>query len=246
MGKLIAVWGVPASGKTVFSMKLAETLYHRDRGKNAVIVVFADDVTPTIPVVFPNFKSDDTFSVGTVLSKPDFFADDVVSNIVMLRDRMNLGFMGYKDGENVYSYPAYPERKAKHFYEVLCGNCDYVIVDCMTMPDANDLTKIALEEADEIIYLLTPDLKSISFQMSHRMMLQNRGYLGEKTISVMNIPRQELFLSASDAKAHLGKILFSLPYSQALAEQYMEGCLYEPLKDKKYMKIMQGIAERVV
>ena len=37
MGKLIAVWGSPGSGKTTFSVKLAEALYNRSRGKSAVI-----------------------------------------------------------------------------------------------------------------------------------------------------------------------------------------------------------------
>ena len=64
MGKLIAVWGSPDSGKTTFSVKLAEALYNRSRGKSAVIVVFTDIVTPTIPVIFPNFRSEDVFSVG--------------------------------------------------------------------------------------------------------------------------------------------------------------------------------------
>ena len=41
MGKLIAVWGSPGSGKTTFSVKLAEALYNRSRGKSAVIVVFS-------------------------------------------------------------------------------------------------------------------------------------------------------------------------------------------------------------
>ena len=62
MGKLIAVWGSPASGKTTFSVKLAETLY-RSRGKAgcSVIVVFTDSVTPTLPVVFPGYKPEDIF-----------------------------------------------------------------------------------------------------------------------------------------------------------------------------------------
>ena len=104
MGKLIAVWGSPDSGKTTFSVKLAEALYNRSRGKSAVIVVFTDIVTPTIPVIFPNFRSEDVFSVGTILTKPDFFADDVVSNMVMTKDRMNLGYLGYKDSENKHSF----------------------------------------------------------------------------------------------------------------------------------------------
>ena len=47
MGKLIAVWGAPNSGKTALSVKLAEAIYSRSRGKSSVIVVFTDIVTPT-------------------------------------------------------------------------------------------------------------------------------------------------------------------------------------------------------
>ena len=80
--------------------------------------------------------------MGTILTKPDFFADDVVSNMVMTKDRMNLGYLGYKDSENKHSFPDYTEEKAKYLYDVLVGIADYVIVDCMSIPDSNFLTSV--------------------------------------------------------------------------------------------------------
>ena len=246
MGKLIAVWGSPGSGKTTFSVKLAEALYNRSRGKSAVIVVFTDIVTPTIPVIFPNFRSEDVFSIGSILSKPDFFADDVVSNMVMTKDRMNLGYLGYKDSENHHSFPTYTAEKAKYLYDVLVGIADYVIVDCMALPDSNFLTSVALENADQIIRLSTPDLKCLSFQMSQLKTFASRGYLRENDLAVMNIPREEFNLAAADARLHLGKIAFTIPYCSALIEQYMEGSQYEPVKEKKFMQTIKAIAEKVV
>ena len=246
MGKLIAVWGSPDSGKTTFSVKLAEALYNRSRGKSAVIVVFTDIVTPTIPVIFPNFRSEDVFSVGNILSKPDFFADDVVSNMVMTKDRMNLGYLGYKDSENCHSFPEYTDNKAKSLYDILVGLADYVIVDCMSIPDSNFLTSVALENADQTIRLATPDLKCLSFLMSQLKTFTSRGYLRENDVSVMNIPRHEFNLAAADARLHLGKIDFTIPYCSSITEQYMEGSLYEPMKEKKFMQTIKGISERVV
>ena len=150
MGKLIAVCGSAGSGKTTFSVKFAETLYHRSHGKHSVIALFCDIVTPSIPVIFPNRKEEDLFSVGSVLSKTDFYADDVVSHMMMTKDRMNLGYLGYLSGENKNSFPEYTEQRAKNFLDVLCEICDYVIVDCMTMPGGNILTTSALEKADHI------------------------------------------------------------------------------------------------
>ena len=209
-------------------------------------MVFTDIVTPSIPVVFPNLRSEDMYSIGSVLSKPDFFADDVVSHVVMTKDRMNLGYLGYKDGENHHSFPDYTEEKAKYLYDVLVGIADYVVVDCMSFPHANPLTKVALERADQVIRLSTPDLKCLSFQMSHLKTFASQGFLRDNDVTVMNIPRQEFNLSATDARSHLGKIAFTLPYCEGLTEQYMEGVLYEPLKDRRFMQSVKAVAERVV
>ena len=246
MSKMIAVWGAPNCGKTTFSVKLAETIYRSSGGKSAVIVVFADSLTPTLPVVFPNHRSEDVFSVGAILSKPDFFADDVVSNIVMLKNKMNLGFLGYKEGENIHSYPTYTEAKANYFYDTLLGITDYIIVDCMSDPNGNHLTRVALDRADSTVRLSAPDLKCISYQMSQQMIFAAAGLIKAGDLLVMNIPREELNMAAQDAKHHLGRIAATLPFSPALAEQYMEGNMVLPLKDKRYTQALKEIAERLV
>ena len=69
---------------------------------------------------------------------------------------------------------------------------------------------------------------------------------GWDDVAVMNILREEFNLAAADARLHLGKIAFTVPYSSTLIEQYMEGSLYEPMKDKKFMQTIKAIAERVV
>lgn len=241
MGKLIAVWGVPEAGKSTLSMKLAEAIYSRSRGKSIIIVVFTDIVTPTLPVVFPNLRSEDIFSVGSVLSKPDFFADDIAANFIIPKGHTNLAFLGYKAGENTHSYPTYTIAKAKYFYDVLLSLSDYVIIDCMADPDANTLTKAALERADRTIWMSTPSLKSISYQISQNKLFAAAGYIKKEDISIVNIARHELL--TQDTKA--GKT-YTLPYSAAFMEQYMEGGLISPLKDKRYMQVLRAIVEEVI
>jgi hypothetical protein len=116
----------------------------------------------------------------------------------------------------------------------------------MSLPDANNLTKVALENADQKVILWTPDLKSMSFRMSQLKTFDSRGYMKERDFSVMNVSRQEFELAAADAVLHLGKIDVTVPYCAALTEQYMEGVLFEPLKDKKFMQAIKAIAERTV
>ena len=247
MGKLIAVWGSPASGKTTFSVKLAETLY-RSRGKAgcSVIVVFTDSVTPSLPVVFPGYKPEDIFSVGSILSKPDITPDDAVAGIVTVKDRMNLGFLGYRLGENKYSFPAYTEEKAKTLFSILCGISDYVIADCMSNPIANHLTASALSLAENTVRLATPDLRCMSYCSSQLSLFMADGYLRENEIQSMNVPGAEYTNAAPDMCAALGLKAHILPYSPILLEQSLTGNLYEPLKDKRYMQVMQKVAERLV
>ena len=59
MSKIIAVWGSPNSGKTTLSVKLARFIYEK---YNAIVtVVCADEITPALPVIFPNKKADEIF-----------------------------------------------------------------------------------------------------------------------------------------------------------------------------------------
>ena len=110
------------------------------------------------------------------------------------------------------------------------------------MPGGNVLTTSALEKADQTIRLMTPDLACMSYYMSQGKMLAAEGYMRESDIKVMNIPHAELVSLASGT--HPADFL--LPYSTTLTEQHLEGRLSDPLKDKKYLKIMNAIAERAV
>ena len=76
MAKIIAVWGSPNSGKTTFATKLARAIY--DEYQSTVIVVYADMETPTLPVIFPNYKKEDLYSVGVPLSKTEITQENVI------------------------------------------------------------------------------------------------------------------------------------------------------------------------
>ena len=109
--KIITVWGSPHSGKTTFSLKLGQALYEKTHA--SVVVLFCDSTTPSLSVLFPNFKTTELYSVGTVLSKTDIYANDVVSNLITVKERANLGFLGYKNKENRFSFPEYDGSKVR-------------------------------------------------------------------------------------------------------------------------------------
>ena len=119
MGKIIAVWGTPNSGKTAFTMKLAGHLYEMGRRRQTkVVAVLTDVIAPSMPVVFPLYRSEDIYSLGELLAKTTITADDIFSYTTLLRGRENFGVLGYKDKENAHSHPAYTGEKALSFLNI--------------------------------------------------------------------------------------------------------------------------------
>ena len=91
MSKTIAIWGSPNSGKTTFATKLAQTIY--DKYQATVIILYADNGTPALPVIFPNYKKEDMFSVGAVLAKTEITQEDAIKQLVTVNQRQNFGVL---------------------------------------------------------------------------------------------------------------------------------------------------------
>ena len=244
MSKLIAVWGSPNSGKTTFAVKLALSIY--EHYKATVLVLHADNQTPTLPVLFPNYKADALYSVGIPLSKTSVTRDDVIANIVTVKEKQNLGFLGFRDGENKYTYPACDEGKAADLLNVLKGLANFVIVDCMSVLDHSILSAVSVRQADDVIRLVTPDLKSISYWASQLPLYADPQYRLERQLVGLSITENDVFLPIEEAKAHFRGVNFTVPYSRKIREQWLEGQLLKPVADRKFNARLKAIAEKMV
>lgn len=241
--RIIAVWGSPHSGKTVFATKFAECLYRESRG--TVIVLYTDILTPSLSVLFPNRKSSELYSVGTVLSKTDIYANDVVSNLVTVKERMNLGYLGYRNGENRFSFPNYSDAKVENLLTVLCELADYVVVDCMSNYENSILSATAMKQAGTMLKICTPDLACMSFYQSQIPVLMSQGIIPERQLGVMNIVDADFGMLSGDVSGYLGRMITTVPYSPVLKEQYLEGTLTMPTKDRKYMQALLSVVKAV-
>ncbi len=241
---IIAVWGSPGSGKTTFATKLATAIY--DQYQSSVMVLYTDLETPTLPVLFPNEKDEDIGSVGMALSKTDIDIDDVQRIAVTAKKRGNLVLFGYKAGDNKYTYPKYGRAKAEALIELLCRNTDYLIIDCPSLLDGNPLAACGMELADQIIRLASPDLKSISYYLSTLPMLTDTKFRPDEHIQGLNVPCGDVCMPIEEAKAHLGQLAFTVPFSRAVKMQMQCGQILAPTHDKAFEKRMEDIAQKVV
>ena len=243
MSKTIAVWGSPDSGKTTFATKLAQTIY--DRYQAIVILLYADNDTPTLPVIFPNLKKEDLYSVGALLAKIDITKEEVVRQLVTIKQRQNFGFLGFVDGENRYTYPSFDETKVRSLLSVLNSLADFVVVDC-TSALKNPISRVAIKEADTVIRLASPDLKSISFFSSQLPLYGDPVFRLEEHIEGINVPDADLYMPIEEAKSRLHDPRFVVPYSRAVKQQMLDGKLTKPLNDKKYNDRIKSIVEKIV
>ena len=243
MSKTIAVWGSPASGKTTIATKLAQTIY--DRYQATVILLYADNETPTLPVIFPNRKKEDMYSVGAALAKIDITKEDVVGQLVTIKQRQNFGFLGFIDGENRYTYPSFDETKVRSLLAVLNSIADFVVVDC-TSNLKNPISRVAIKEADTVLRLASPDLKSISFFASQLPLYADPVFKLDSHIQGINVPDADLYMPIEEAKSRLHDPRFVIPYSRAVKQQMLDGKMTEPVNDKKYSERMKSIVEKVV
>ena len=243
MAKLVAVWGSPNSGKTTFAVKLASAIYseyHR-----TVMLVCPDMETPTLPVLFPNAKRDDLSSIGAALAKTEVTKDDVIRQTVSIKGMQNFGVVGFKDGENKYTYPQFDETKVRMLFTALSDIGQVILVDC-TSSLSNPISSYAVKNADEVIRIAAPTLKSVSWQSSQLALYADPAYKLERQIQGLNVPDGELYMPVEEARAHISDIRFSVPYCREVKRQMTEGKLWQGVKDKEFSKKFRALVEKVV
>ncbi len=242
MSRSIAVWGSPGSGKTSFAVKLACAIYEQ---YNAVVLLLsADMITPSLPVLFPHRKAYELPSVGVPLSRTEITPDEVIRSVVTVKDKMNFGVLGFRDSENKYSYPTFDSIKANELITVLQSLAHIVIVDCTSEMD--ELSQAAVQRADTVLRLATPDLKSVSFFASQLSVYADAAYKCEQHIVGLNVTDNDVFMPLEDTKAHFGGVSFTLPYCREIKQQMLDGELCRRVSDKKHNAKMKKIISNIM
>ena len=170
MGKIIAVWGSPSSGKSTFSIKLAKELASK---KKNVIIVFADNNCPVIPTLI---QKENSKSLGNILSAVNLTKSDILKNLYTIDKVNNVTITGYKEYENVYTYPKYDELRVDEFLNTIRLMADYIIIDTSSYFVTDLLSTKSLILADKVIRLITPSLKSMSYFNSSLPMLDSGNF----------------------------------------------------------------------
>jgi hypothetical protein len=241
MSKIIAVWGSPGSGKSMFCCILAKALT-RDRQK--AIIINADAGTPMLPIWLPEQIIETTASIGRVLTSMEIDTTLVASKVTVLKSYPFIGLMAYSAGENPLSYPELRYDIILQLVSAAAKLVDYVILDCSSNI-TNIFTPAAIESADVIVRILTPDLKGINYLKAHQpVMVDPRFRWGEHmTFAGMARP-----FHAIDEMGHIiGGFEGLLPYSKEIDRCATQGGMFNAINycTGKYMASLKKVREAV-
>lgn len=239
---IISVWGSPSSGKTVTSMKLARELAAR---KKNVIVVVADIFCPTLSTIMPGVDVKNR-TLGSLLSKPHIKQIDILQNAIPYPKHQHIAAIGYKNGDNVFTYAEYVVERIYEFMSHLRKSAEYIIIDCSSVLIEDGFSTIALQESDKVIRLVSADLQAYSYFQSHLPLIIRPKFKADSHIKVLSnlksMQEEAVFRNT------YGDIAYTLPYVKEVEAQFYSASLMEPVSGreaKKYNAEIKKMAREV-
>ena len=155
--------------------------------------------------------------------------------------------LGLTKGENSFSYPKYTQVQAKELIEVLKDIADFVVIDCSCHLSDDILSTMSLIEADCVLRLINCDLKSISYLSSQLPLLADSKFRSDRQLKVANDVKS--IHSRENIEQIIGGVSFTIPHSDLVEKQYLEGELLkntpEKRESKEFRVTIEDIAEEV-
>lgn len=223
MSKIITVWGNPGCGKSVFCCNLAKVL---TADKKKALVINADSSTPMLPVWMPERLLETSLSIGNVLAGLEINNALIAERVVILKEYPFIGVMGYAAGENPFSYPELKYEKIKLFISEASKLVDYIILDCSSNM-LNFFTPTAIEAADLVVRIVTPDLRGLNYLRAHKALLTDEKFHYDRHLTFAGQARP--FHAIDEMDNLIGGFDGLLPYSKEIERCGTSGQMFKAL-----------------
>lgn len=224
--ELIAVYGEPGCGKTMFSLCLAHKLQQVEKGY--VVYVSADTLIPQLAVLLPNIEHSEKDCLGRLLLRSNYTPQMAMSYLFDHPQNANLGIMGFAPGVTPLTY-RFTQGDVRTLIDCLGKlelggeNKDYIIIDCNADPLGDPLTEYAISHADHRLRLVTADVRGLMYERSARAALRDEQYGWKDTWLVASrlLPETPM----EECVGAFGKFQLVLPYSKELEFTFAGGRL---------------------
>lgn len=242
--RVLAVWGSPSCGKTTIAAKIAG--YIADKGFD-VALLLCDTDAPPLPLLASPSDIETEKSLGSILAAARITENLVMQNAITFKKNKHIVAFGLIKGENSFSYPKYTQVQAKDLIYTLRDIADFVVIDCSCHLSDDILSTVSLIEADCVLRLINCDLKSISYLSSQLPLLADSRFKSDKQLKAANNVKS--IHSRENIEQIIGGVTFTVPHSDLVERQYLEGELLKdtPVKreSKEFRVMIEQIAEEV-
>lgn len=242
--RVLAVWGSPSCGKTTIAAKIAG--YIADKGFD-VALLLCDTDAPPLPLLASPSDIETEKSLGSILAAARITENLVMQNAITFKKNKHIVAFGLMKGENSFSYPKYTQVQANDLIYTLRDIADFVVIDCSCHLSDDILSTVSLIEADCVLRLINCDLKSISYLSSQLPLLADSRFKSDKQLKAANNVKS--IHSRENIEQIIGGVTFTVPHSDLVERQYLEGELLKdtPVKreSKEFRVMIEQIAEEV-
>ena len=242
--RVLAVWGSPSCGKTTIAAKIAG--YIADKGFDVALLLCDTDAPPLTLLASPSDIETEK-SLGSILAAARITENLVMQNAITFKKNKHIVAFGLMKGENSFSYPKYTQVQAKELIDTLRDIADFVVIDCSCHLSDDILSTVSLIEADCVLRLINCDLKSISYLSSQLPLLADSRFKCDKQLKAANNVKS--IHSRENIEQIIGGVTFTVPHSDLVERQYLEGELLKdtPVKreSKEFRVMIEQIAEEV-
>ena len=168
----------------------------------------------------------------------------VAERVVILKEYPFIGVMGYAAGENPFSYPELKYDKIKQFIGEASKLVDYIILDCSSNM-LNFFTPTAIESADLVIRILTPDLRGLNYLKAHKPLLTDEKFHYDKHLTFAGLARP--FHAIDEMDNLIGGFDGLLPYAKEIERCGTSGQMFKALAycNQRYINSLKLVKERL-
>lgn len=99
-----------------------------------------DIIAPPIGTILP-YTREENKSLGKLLEMVTLTQEDILKNLITLKDNKNLTFLGYRQGEDYKTHAEYTADRANELIVNLSHLADYLIIDASSIIQSDILSK---------------------------------------------------------------------------------------------------------
>lgn len=241
---LTIVWGSSGAGKTAVALSLAAALAKKHED---TLVISNDSRTPALPVYLPgNTGLIGANSLGALLEQPVVSEGTLKDRIHRHPKSEHLFFMGYVSGEvmGITYRPPHREIITSLLQQLQQSPFRHVIIDGDASPIYDPMTLFALEHAQQVVRVVTPDVKGYEWQKAQLSWLRNSElFHAERHIKAANYISPTTPLAA--AQSVFGGFDYELPQARQVADKVAAGdmlCNFDAPDAVRFERIITAMA----